>query len=407
MFFLLTLYNILYLIFYLPLGLIGYIFAKVIKEDACYYQRMGFGMPKMSGSKPTFWFHAASVGEARSLRWVLASIRISHPQAGVVVSTMTVSGYTTAKDELAPDVTLLLPIENRAALKHAVKCYNTKAFFITDTELWPNLITAISEDIPLILLNGRISDKTYKRYKRFSFFFKPLLQRFRYIIAKSAEDAFKFQNVMGGESAVITGGNIKYHMDTPPALKTEMDFLTGNIALAASTHAPEEELFLKAVSKCGFDRVVVAPRHIKRGGEVQKTAQKLGIKSGLYSRGDIDEKVLIMDAIGMLETLYQKANKIFVGGSIPNIGGHNIFEALQYGKTVAVGVHTENFSDITALADKYGIITVVNNGDDLLKWLGTPENRMPADFENFFKELDKTQKDYLNTIERCIAKCIG
>ncbi len=407
MYILLILYNIICFILYIPLGIAGYFLARAAKEDTHYMQRLGLGMPKMRENKPTFWFHAASVGETRSLKGIIASTRENYPQYGIIVSTMTVSGHDIAEKELVPDVALLLPIENRVALKHAIKCYNTKIFFITDTEIWPNLITAVSEEIPLILLNGRISDKTFNTYNRLSFIFTPLLQRFKCVIAKSTGDAQKFKSLTGGKAYVVVGGNIKYRMGAAPAVKPEMAFLNGRIALAASTHEPEEEFFLKAASKYGFDRVIIAPRHIQRAEDIRKTAQKLGLKAGIYSKGEIHEKILIVDAMGLLESLYQKSCKIFVGGSVTDIGGHNIFEALQYKKPVAMGTHMENFLDIAPLAEKCGVATVIRDENELHEWLGKPEGNLDEQFVKFFEELEETQKDYVKTVERCIAECIG
>jgi 3-deoxy-D-manno-octulosonic-acid transferase len=389
------------------MGFLGYVAAKVMKEDARYLQRMGLGMPRMREKKPTFWFHAASVGEIRSLKMILLFLKENYPDFGVVISAMTASGCDMAKKEFSPDITLLLPIENRIALKHAIKSYNTKVFFITDTEIWPNLITAASETVPLILLNGRISYKTFKTYRRFRFIFAPLLRRFKYIIAKSGDDANKFRKLAGDRASVITGSNIKYRIDDISAVKSVPDFLSGKIALAASTHPPEEEIFLRAASKCGFDRIVVAPRHIRRGEKIKKTAKKLGLITGLYSKGETGEKILIADLYGILEPLYQKAHKIFVGGSLADKGGHNIFEALQYKKPVAVGTHTENFSDIIRLAEKHGLATLIHSEKELDEWLHAPEDDKLVNFEQFFKELEETRKDFLKTLGRCITECIG
>jgi 3-deoxy-D-manno-octulosonic-acid transferase len=254
------------------------------------------------------------------------------------------------------------------------------------------MITSVPKNVPIILLNGRISDKTFKTYLRLSFIFAPLLKSFRYIIAKSEADAEKFRKITKGQTNVTVGGNIKYQMsneDLPPLPEN----IKGRVAFAASTHHPEESIFIQSAMAFGdkYDTIVIAPRHIRRAQEVAALVPE-----------ELKEKTVIIDKLGMLETIYKVSDRIFVGGSIANIGGHNIFEALKYEKPVCVGVHNENFSDITPLAIEYGVATVVKDETELQDYFTVGADNIRPNFEPFFAALHKDQQKYIDIINRCI-----
>lgn len=369
------------------------------------YERMGLKLPPPANTRRTFWLHAASVGEMRSLKHLVEILRSKYPEHGIILSTMTEGGYNTAIREIQPDAVFLLPIENYFAIKTIIRRYRVDILFITDTELWPNLIISASGEIDVVMLNARISDKTIKTYNRFRILFAPLMRRLKCIITKSETDAERFSGIIGHNNNVIVGGNIKFFMADDISDNRDTG-ITGRVAFAASTHKPEEELFLKAAlaTEKSFDHIVLAPRHISRAGEVLATARTLGFDAGLYSE-NTKNKVIVVDELGLLEPIYKISSKIFVGGSIADIGGHNIFEALQYGKPVAVGENTYNFNDIVPLAASYGVTTVLHSQDDLCAWLSSTEQA--SDFEPFFKYIRDNQEKYFNIILGCINKCIG
>jgi 3-deoxy-D-manno-octulosonic-acid transferase len=349
------------------------------------------------------------VGEVRSLKRLTELVRKSWDDTAVVVSVMTGGGYETARREINPDVLLMLPIENCLAIRRCLSRYKVKLFFITDSELWPILIASLPAKIPLFLLNARISDKTFASYRRFRFLFAPLLRKFRAIFAKSEEDAEKFIGIMGGEpNNIFVGGNVKFFLDEVEEPTPRVIGISGRIAFAASTHPPEEEIFLRCAEKLrkDFNLFVIAPRHIRRAQEAAELAIKRGFKTALYSdKSREDTEVLIIDEFGLLEAIYKLSSRIFVGGSIADIGGHNIFEALKHRRHVAVGKHTYNFRDIVPLALEYGVAEVVSNESELLSYLAPPH--FECDFEPFLKHISQKQNAYFETVMKYIRNAIA
>ncbi|MDR2870767.1 MAG: 3-deoxy-D-manno-octulosonic acid transferase [Deferribacteraceae bacterium] len=357
-------------------------------------------MPKRKqGKQCSIWIHCASVGEVRSIAPLIAWLRKAYPERAILISTFTETGYSTATKVLKPDVQFLIPLENPPAINWLIKEHDVRLLIITETELWPQLIRSAAKRIPLLLLNGRISDKTFANYKRFSFITSRALARFKYIYAKSEGDAIRFKSI--GGRLVESGGNIKYRHEASAlneALATR--FNGKRLALAASTHFPEEELFFSCARsfKSHYDKVLLAPRHIKRSQEILAIADGMGLSVGLYTKNDFDKDIIIIDTFGLLESLYQLSERIFIGGSLANVGGHNVFEALQYNKPICTGPHIQNFNDIIPLGVEHNIITIVNDKAELLRYFEEDEPNANANFQAFFQALKKEQEHYEHSI---------
>jgi 3-deoxy-D-manno-octulosonic-acid transferase len=344
----------------------------------------------------------------RSLKRVTELIRKNYEDIALVVSVMTEGGYDTALQEIKPDIALMLPVENCIAIRRSLRKYKVKLFFITDSEFWPILIHSIPKKIPLFLLNARISDKTFSNYYTFRLLFAPLLKKFKAIFAKSGEDADKFARIIGGEpDNLFVGGNVKFFLDEEEPVTPKIKGITGRVAFAASTHAPEEDTFLRCAEKLrkDFDRFVIAPRHIRRAAEVKELSKKHGFKTALYSdKNRKGAEVIVVDELGLLEGIYKVSSRIFVGGSMADIGGHNIFEALKHRKSVAVGKYTYNFKDIVPLALEYGVAEVVNNESELLSYLAPPH--LKCSFEPFLRHIAQKQNAYFDTVMKYIQDAL-
>lgn len=381
---------------------IGYIFAAKKGEEKDYFERFGV----ISIKKPlknTIWFHCASVGEVKSLTALISLLRKEFDNISIIVSTTTATGKKFAMDNLEIDVAFLLPIENSIAISYLIDVTDTKLFFIVDTEIWPNLIRVAAKKVHLYLINARISDKSFIWYKRFRFFFGGLLNKFNKIFAKSSKDAEKFQILTGGNKHIIVTGNIKFFLTQSVKNENIID-PSKRIFVAASTHEREEEYVLDCFIKVKdlFDHIVIAPRHLNRVDEVEALCKKWDLSVCRISNYNIDAKVVIVDRFGLLEYLYSIADKIFVGGSLTGVGGHNIFEALQFKKAVSVGSNMSNFIEIFELAKKYNLVQVINDKQDLVNFL-KEENRA-LDFEVFFREIEEKNKAILAPVISEIKK---
>lgn len=389
---LLILYNLL-LFTLLPIIFpLGYLIALRRKEEIWYFERLGFILFDKKPEK-TIWIHCASVGEVLSVKPLVDHLKNELPDFEIAVSTITASGKSVAMKNLSADYFFLLPIENYFAIKYLVSYLNTRYFIIVDTELWPNMIYAAAQNSKLILVNARISEKSYKKYLLFRPIFKNLLTRFEHIFAKSADDAARFEAIIGNTAKISNIGNIKASIDTCTAPIN----LNGNFFLATSTHKGEEEIIKNAFKKVAdrFAHLVVAPRHLNRVDEVVNLFST-DFETSKYSENKLT-KVIIIDSFGILKNFYSKAEKIFVGGSIVNIGGHNIYEALIFSKVVAAGKNMQNFQEIYEIATKYNVLATIENEKDLVEYLMT-DTYKEADFENFLVETRKMAEKPLKEI---------
>lgn len=405
---LLFIYNFILIILTPVLSIAGYFVLRRKNKHQHYWERFGF--IRIDDFKPvkSVWFHCASVGEVRSIKKIVDTLRQDNKDISIIISTMTATGRQIAVDYIKADKAFLLPIENSRAVSMIISYMNVSVLVIVDTELWPNLIFTASNQIPVFLINGRISDKTYKTYKRFKFIFKSVLKRFSAIMTKSELDEERFTNILGKSSKIITAGNIKFQeRKSKDSVKTIKELENIKFFLAASTHKGEEEIILSWFngSMEGFDKLIFVPRHIERSAEVKEIIEKQGYSVSLYSENDFSKQVMIIDAFGLLEGLYILADKIFIGGSLKEIGGHNIYEALQFEKTVAVGKYMFSFKEIFDEAKEFGLVKVINNKEDALQFmLGLEKNN---NFIDFFNRIDKINQDTVSTITDTINAVIN
>lgn len=398
----LFLYNLIYIIL-LPVAFIVYsIIVKIKAGEKGYIERFGLIKLNKAPRSKSIWFHCASVGEVRSISNIVDNIRKKYSDVDIIVSTMTTTGRKEAKEYIKADEAFLLPIENSSAISHIIKLLGVKVFFIVDTEIWPNLIYSAGSNSRLIMINGKISEKSFKTYYRFRLFFAPLFNKFSAILTKSIQDYERFVKITKNNKKIAPLGNIKFNqIKKVEDIKLIDKFKNIKYAFAASTHNNEEEIFIDGFIDGGkdFDKAIIAPRHIVRCDEIVEMVKNKGLTVSKYSE-DIDSKVVVIDSFGLLESLYVSATKIFIGGSIVNIGGHNIFEALQFEKQIAVGNNMQDFAEIYEPAKKYNLVENVNSSQDIAIWLQKEYDK--KDFSNFFEEINNKNKNITETIEELI-----
>lgn len=400
---LLLIYNFILVLLTPVLAVIMYIVMRKKNKHQHFFERFGFIKVTDFNPSKSIWFHCASVGEVRSIKNIVDNIRASHSDYSIIITTMTATGRQTAYDYIKADMAFLLPIESGSAFAKIISYMNVSCLVIVDTELWPNLIYTVSKIVPVFLINARISDKTFKTYKRFKFIFRDVLKHFSAILAKSKIDEERFANILGNNNKVITAGNIKFQERKKiENVKVYDEFNNLKYLLLASTHETEEETLLSYMDNkmYGFDKIIIVPRHIERCSNIKEMIIKKDYSCSLYSENDFSKQIIIIDAFGMLESLYAGADKIFIGGSLVNIGGHNIFEALQFEKIVSVGKNMFSFKEIFDKANKYGLINVIECKDDFIKYISNNENS--NNFNEFFKELDSENKNTLSIITETI-----
>lgn len=340
----------------------------------------GFGMrlgslPKGLIFDRPLWIHAVSVGEAVSVRHLVDEFRRDFPGKHFVLSTVTPTGNKIAASIAGRgDFVTYLPLDFSPVVRSTLDTVNPAALIIVETEIWPNLIyRAAKKAIPIFVVNGRISDRSFKRYRLVKFLLAPLLNKITVFCVQSERDGRKLARLGLAPEKIKVTGNMKFDIQVTDYSELKKDYRdyrqslgigsTEKLWVAASTHQGEEESVLAAFSEARKDfpslRLVIAPRHPERSAAVEAAVRAAGFVPSRVSaivsrkdggdRGDPRQKVFILDTVGKLMYFYAIADVVFVGGSIVKTGGHNILEPASLGKPVVFGPHMFNFRDIAAL----------------------------------------------------------
>lgn len=349
------------------------------KEDLTRFpERMGYaGKPRPDGR--LIWIHGASVGETLSALPLINKLSELYPAVRIMVT----SGTLTSADLMAkrlPENAFhqFVPVDTPAAVKRFVDYWKPDAALWIESEFWPNLLSEIAaHKIPLILINGRVSDRSFERWRKFPAFCRELQGLFTKSFGQTDEDACRLR-VLGAKDAACVG-NLKFAAGDLPYDADEFAKLEKQIAnrpcwIAASTHEGEEEqlAFVQNALKTKNALMILAPRHPKRGDEIEKLLKPAGLSVARRSRGeDIapDTAVYLADTIGEMGLFYRLAQIAFVGGSLVAFGGQNIIEPARLGKAVVCGKYMMNFKEIVAKAVAAGALTVVEDKKELAQTL--------------------------------------
>jgi len=347
-------------------------------------QRLGFF--ETPSFRRSIWVHAASVGEVFCSIPLLKKIKEEFPLFKIVLTTLTSTGNEAAKTRVPEaDRVFFLPIDHPLIVKRAIEKIQPGLLLIAETELWPNLLRACGEKgIPIVLFNGRISQRSFRRYLRFKFFFKECLKHISLFLMQTEEDRKRIFEIGGESQKIRTVGNLKFDQTFPPftqetlsgvAKKLDLQGME-KILIAGSTHAGEEEILVslyKALKEIIPPLVLIlAPRHLERLEEVEGILRR---ESVAWSRkttlvpgaGRSDQKqpeVILLDTMGELMGVYSLGTLVFVGGSLVPVGGHNPLEPLFFEKCVLFGPYMFNFLEIsTRLIEEGGAIQVSGKED--------------------------------------------
>lgn len=380
-------YNILLIIYWI--GLIPVILYRLAFEEGFYErirQSAGFMpdtlMRKIEGRR-AIWVHAASVGEIVATSPIVKDIKKKFPEAVVVVSVVTATGHAMAH-RIIPEAEgiIFFPLDLPFLTRRILDIIKPITILLVETEIWPNFLRiAENEKIPVMMVNGRISDRSMKRYWMIRSFTKEMLASIQYFCMQSKLDAEYIEYLGAAKERITVTGNTKYdqtyaQVTDEEKLKLQDEFGFGRnhpIIVAGSTHRGEEDAVLNAFNEIlkayPEARLLIAPREIMRGNDVKALAEKFGLKSICRSEmtGLVHEKtpVVVLDTIGELGRLYSLGDIIFVGGSLVRTGGHNILEPAAHGKPILVGPHMFNFKEIYSLLSSREACLMVKDGKTL------------------------------------------
>lgn len=325
-------------------------------------------------ARPAIWVHAVSVGEVRAVSGLIAELRERLPRHRVVVSTTTATGQDLARKLFGAENTFYFPMDFAFAIRPYLRLLAPKLIVIAETEFWPNFLRLTHDSgARMAVVNARISDRSWPRYRRFRFLLSRVLRRVDLFLAQTEEDARRLHDIGASAERVQVCGNLKFDVPVPPRLpivnslaSTFHQSGTSPVIVCGSTVDDEEPLLLKAFENvlASYPRAVMilAPRHPERFAEVTSLLERLGIRfwrRSLWSGDAVSGGVFLIDTMGELAALYSLATIAFVGGSLVPRGGHNILEPAQHGVPVMVGPHTENFRDIVSLFQTCNAVRVV------------------------------------------------
>jgi 3-deoxy-D-manno-octulosonic-acid transferase len=331
-------------------------------------QRLGF-LPITFNidADESIWIHAVSVGEALTARALAADLKARYPRLRLFVSTTTIAGQQVARKSLTNvDAVFYFPFDWTFIVRRTLRLVRPRLFVMMETEIWPNLLRECRRrGVKTVMINGRISSRSYPRYKMVRPFFRRVLGDVDRFCVQSEESARRLVDLGADPVRVTVTGSLKFDSLELPALPSHgrprervLRFFRlsshRTVIVAGSTLRGEEAAVLGAFAKIKATKpgalLVLAPRHPERFDEVERLARQSGFVTARRSELPIDAEpradVVVLDTLGELAQLYQVSTAVFVGGSLENHGGHNILEPAVYGKPIVFGPYMQNFKEI-------------------------------------------------------------
>ncbi len=344
-----------------------------------WYERFGFIAPA-AGAEEVVWIHAVSVGEVTAAAPFVRAFSERFPTLELILSTTTPTGAVRAEQQFGDGIRrCYLPYDFPDAVARFVSRIKPRLLILVETELWPNLLSHCHRRrIPVVVINARLSARSYRGYRRFRALSRGMLARLSLVAAQTEADAERFRALAPPELTVEVVGNLKFDARVPPEALRQARALRRRLGAAyplwaaGSTHAGEEERLLDAHAlvsrRFPESKLVLAPRHPERFAEVLALCRQRGLRTSRYTDLNDDNaalQVLVIDEMGVLLTVYGAVDVVFVGGSLVDIGGHNMLEPALMGRPVLTGPSIRNFQQIYQLLRTVDAARIVENGDAL------------------------------------------
>jgi len=373
-------YDLIFVIFaiiYLPV----FIFKKKLHRN--FSRRLGI-MPHKLVFRNPIWIHAVSVGEVTAIRSFQQELKKRYPTKDLIISTVTPTGNKVAK-RMADEETIVtyLPLDIGFVVKKVIDRIRPSLFVLAETEIWPNLIRYLyKKNIPVVIINARISDRSFRNYRMFRIFLKPTLNRINLFCVQTQRDAQRFKALGVREDKIHVTGNMKFDAETEKIqeysnyrdiLRLGSDDL---LWIAGSTHTPEEHIILKVYKNLLGSipklKLMIAPRHVERADRIERAIMAAGFSPANISQlikgrqgFPYANPIFILDTVGHLQSFYAIADIVFVGGSLVKKGGHNILEPGIFARPIIFGQYMFNFRDIADLFLENKAAVMVNDAEEL------------------------------------------
>lgn len=336
--------------------------------------------PGQGEKRKSIWVHAVSVGEINATEVLIKRIKKEFPDYNLVVTTVTATGQEIAHKKLSDtaDIITYFPYDFSFSANSAIKAFNPALVIIAETEIWPGFVNETRKgNIPIMLVNGRISPNSYKGYKKFRFFFAKVLEKFSIILMQTETDRQRILEMGAPAEIVDVMGNLKFDItrnldeNGVKQLRNSLKAGKNRVLIAGSTHQGEDEIILRVYNrlKTEFDdlKLLIAPRHPERNERVFRLISGSSYNAGLRSRSNdfSDNDIILLDVMGELGRMYSVSRLAFVGGSFSGTGGHNPLEPAIYEVPVVSGPTVFNFKDIYEFMAQTGAAKIVNDEHEL------------------------------------------
>jgi 3-deoxy-D-manno-octulosonic-acid transferase len=378
-------------------------------------------------NRDILWLHAVSVGEVNICTQLIRELEPRMPNLKIVVSTTTTTGMGELQKKLPSHISkIYYPIDRRKYVSRALGSIHPKAIVLVEGEIWPNFIWRANErNTPLFLVNARLSDRSYRGYKRFGGLFKPLFASFTGVGAQNEADAVKLRELGCRPEAINIVGSLKFDaakiderrlLDVPGMLRQLGVPEGARLLVAGSTHAGEEailaEQFLRLRQRFPDIFLVLVPRHFERGKEVGRELTERGVKFIYRSEvsikmqlkpGEVD--CLLVNSTGELRYFYEHASVVFVGKSLTAEGGQNPIEPGTLGKAMVFGPNMQNFAEVVRNLLAQGGAVQVRDAAELEKVLGELLAD-PARCEQLGRQAQKVVRQNLGAIGRTVEMIV-
>lgn len=371
-------------------------------------RRLGFHLPQPKGGRPFVWIHAVSVGEVLSLQSLVGALRAAHPDWELGFSVLTNMGYETARKNIREaDHLFFVPFDLGFSVKRYFARLQPTLLVLAESEYWPRLLReARRRGCPVLVVNGRMSDRTFSRMRRLRPFALRLLGQVTRFLVQTPLDRDRLEKLGLAAEKIQVAGNLKCETRLPElsaasleAFKRELGIRTGNkVIVAGSIHPGEETILLEAFriarrQRPGL-RLILAPRHPEKFSGFYET--QAGKDLLVRKKSELDPAtnwdVLVLDTIGELARTYAVADAAFIGGSLVPWGGQNLLEPAFYGKPVVFGPHMKNFAVLAETFELGGGAKTVRTPEEIAAYFSFAD---PEAME----EMGRKAKDILTSLQ--------
>lgn len=363
------------------------------------------------------WVHCSSVGEI-NLSETLIKKLLDNRKERILLTMFTDTGIGVARDKFVKNERVdifYFPLDDRKNILDILKRIKLNLLILVETEIWPNLITEIGKKSKVVIVNGRISDRSFKRYQKLSSYLKKIFLYVDRFYMQSDEDSRRIIEIGAEKSRVETLGNLKfdisfqkYNDEERKELQSLFNVDSRKVFTAGSSRSGEYEILLDTFKNLKNTLLVLVPRHIERTPKIEEIIKEYGFSYKKYSELESKKEktdIIIVDKIGILRKMYSITDIAFVGGTLVNIGGHSLLEPLFYGKTPIFGPYLQNVKEISREILELGLgykVTNVNEFLEAIKEIGIKQESSSEKIRELFEKNNRTADKIVERIKKLI-----